>query len=448
MKLKSLMDSPCGLRWCIDELPLASSLARRRLLDRDLYTYPQPIRAAYQAVLLYREALDRVVKNWPDRMHAKLCNLKDLSGSLERIAGGLVLEDTELFEIKLLEILAREVAALHQEAGLEFDLPCELEQVQRWLDPDQTGVATFYIYDSYSPVLADLRKQIRNLPLGEERSELVGASMLEEARVRERLTRLLAPAVEPLRETLQMLADADLNLAKALLMVRCNRVIPQESAGEQVHLEDFRHPQIEALLSQQGKAYQPVSLSYGDTPLLIIGSNMGGKTVVLKSLALCQYLYQAAIPLPVKSASMRIFESVYLCHGDGQDLEAGLSSFSSEMLRIHAALQAVRQGERALVLIDEPARSTNPIEGTALVDALLRVMGRLCPSLVMTTHYDLRSESFRRLKVRGLENGTMNYALVDAPYDEVPHEALAVAAHLQLDAEWIQTAQNILNNNR
>ena len=232
MKLKSLMDSPCGLRWCIDELPLASSLARRRLLDRDLYTHPQPIRAAYQAVLLYREALDRVVKNWPDRMHAKLCNLKDLSGSLERIAGGLVLEDTELFEIKLLEILAREVAALHQEAGLEFDLPCELEQVQRWLDPDQTGVATFYIYDSYSPVLADLRKQIRNLPLGEERSELVGASMLEEARVRERLTRLLAPAIEPLRETLQMLADADLNLAKALLMVRCNRVIPQESAGE------------------------------------------------------------------------------------------------------------------------------------------------------------------------------------------------------------------------
>ena len=120
------------------------------------------------------------------------------------------------------------------------------------------------------------------------------------------------------------------------------------------------------------------------------------------------------------------------------------------MLRLNEALQAVRRGEKALVLVDEPARSTNPVEGTALVEALLRVMGALSPSLVMTTHYNIKPVdlALRRMKVYGLEHGKMNYALVDAPFDEVPHEALAVAAHLQLDPEWIAAAQNILKNNR
>lgn len=448
MKLRSVLDSPCGLRWCIDELPLASSVTRRRLLDQALYTHSQAIRLAYQAVARYEQALQQAPKSWAERMHAKLCNLKDLSGSLERIAGGITLEDTELFEIKLLEILAREVQALLQETGLDFDLPCELEQVRKWLDPDDTGVATFYIYDSYSPVLTDMRKQLRAMPEGEERTELMGASLLEEARIRERLTRLLLPAVQPLRETVAMLADADLNLAKAWMMQQRNWVIPSFAEGNKAALEEFWHPQIAALLEEQGRTYQPVSLTYGDRPLLIIGSNMGGKTVVLKSLALCQYLFQAAIPLPVKQARMRVFESVYLCQGDGQDFVSGMSSFSAEMLRINEALLAVRRGEQALVLVDEPARSTNPVEGTALVEALLQVMGGLCPAMVLTTHYDLRSEAFRRMKVRGLADGKMNYALVEAPYDEVPHEALAVAAHLQLDSEWIATAQNRLKNNR
>lgn len=451
MKLRSLLDTPCGLRWCIDELPLASSYTRRRLLDQQMYTHPDLIRSAYADVIRYQEAVRKAARNWPERMHAKLCTLKDLSGSVERIAAGQVLEDTELFEIKLLEILSRQVQQLLQEVGMELDLPCELEQVQRWLDPDETGVATFYVYDSYSPVLADMRRQLRVMPEGDERTELMGAALLEEARIRERLTRLLLPAVQPLRETLQMLADVDLNLAKALVMEQDHRTVPQAAAEDEVLvLEHFWHPQVASLLQEQGKTYQRVSLTYGDRPLLIIGSNMGGKTVALKCLALCQFLYQFALPVPAGNARMRVFESVHLCLGDGQNMESGLSSFSAEMLRLNEALQAVRRGEKALVLVDEPARSTNPVEGTALVEALLRVMGALSPSLVMTTHYNIKPVdlALRRMKVYGLEHGKMNYALVDAPFDEVPHEALAVAAHLQLDPEWIAAAQNILKNNR
>jgi hypothetical protein len=46
--------------------------------------------------------------------------------------------------------------------------------------------------------------------------------------------------------------------------------------------------------------------------------------------------------------------------------------------------------------------------------------------------------------VKGFENGTMNYELVEVQDGEVPHEALNIAESLGIDKEWIETARNIL----
>ena len=96
-------------------------------------------------------------------------------------------------------------------------------------------------------------------------------------------------------------------------------------------------------------------------------------------------------------------------------------------------------------MIDEPARTTNPTEGTALVSALVKVLRGDNVSLVMTTHYDIEPTDARCLRVKGFENGTMNYELVEVQDGEVPHEALNIAESLGIDAEWIAEAREILN---
>jgi len=95
-------------------------------------------------------------------------------------------------------------------------------------------------------------------------------------------------------------------------------------------------------------------------------------------------------------------------------------------------------------LIDEPARTTNPTEGTALVSALVKVLRGDNVSLVMTTHYDIEPTDAHCLRVKGFENGTMNYELVEVQDGEVPHEALNIAESLGIDKEWIETAREIL----
>ena len=47
--------------------------------------------------------------------------------------------------------------------------------------------------------------------------------------------------------------------------------------------------------------------------------------------------------------------------------------------------------------------------------------------------------------MKGFDNGTMNYELVEVQDGEVPHEALNIAESLGIDKEWIETAREILN---
>ena len=93
----------------------------------------------------------------------------------------------------------------------------------------------------------------------------------------------------------------------------------------------------------------------------------------------------------------------------------------------------------------EPARTTNPTEGTALVSALVKVLRGETVSLVMTTHYDIEPTDAHCLRVKGFDNGAMNYELVEVQDGEVPHEALNIAESLGIDSEWIETAREILN---
>ena len=137
------------------------------------------------------------------------------------------------------------------------------------------------------------------------------------------------------------------------------------------------------------------------------------------------------------------------CIGDDQSIEKGLSSFAAEMKNIDAVVKASRQNRKLLALIDEPARTTNPTEGTALVQALLNVLSTKHMSLVMTTHYDIEPGTAHCLRVKGFDNGAMNYSLVEVAGGEVPHEALTIAQSLGIDSEWIELARKeLLVNNK
>ena len=432
MKFREIVDSPCGIRYLFDELELQSGFARKVLLDREMMVDTAQIDAACD---LLRRFYDLVLsdRRRVEDMRFRLQGLRDISGTLAGLADGATLDEIEFFEIKHLAMLAESLS-----------MGTDMDTVIAILDPDGLKIGTFYLYDSYSVELRRLRDAVESDPEDAQAQEDLAN---EEDRLKKLLSDKLRPYAAKLRETLRALAELDISLAQAVQMHVEGLVIP--TAGNATQITGMFHPGVRAALKASGREFQRVDFAFeSGVPATVIGANMGGKTVALKTLCLLQYLYQFGFALPVEAAVMTPFDDIRFCIGDDQDDRTGLSSFAAEMQRIDRAIQAVETGGRVLLLVDEPARTTNPVEGTALVAALLeRLAGKPRLALVMTTHYTVEHAG-QCWRVQGLLSGTkgrkMDYRLVRTTSHEVPHEALNIARELGIDARWIDLADTIM----
>ena len=427
----------------LDQLDLQSGFARRWLLESPMMIRVEEIEAYYDELHRFTVFVEQADKTRLDTLLFKLQALKDIRTTVKNLHSHAVLDDIELFEVKHLAILATDVARLLHEQVMDdvVAIPA-LDEVINILDPDGMKIATFYIYDSYCAQLKDLRIQMRQHP--EQQEDLLLQANELEAGVREDLSRQLHPFATAVEQAQLALARIDVDLAKAMQLKQMGLCLPAFSNDGTTHYQAMFHPQVKEALAGRGREFQPVDIAFGQQPTLITGANMGGKTVVLKTLTLCQLLYQFGFGIPAASAQIAVKDEIHFCIGDEQSVEKGLSSFAAEMQNIDAVIKASRENKKILALIDEPARTTNPTEGSALVTALLQVLAGRDMSLILTTHYDIEPGSARCLRVKGFKNGMMDYQLVEVQDGEVPHEALNIAESLGIDNEWITTARTLL----
>lgn len=92
-------------------------------------------------------------------------HIKDLRTSVRRTMEGFILTEVELFEIKNFLFLIRDLDELIKKNNIPIfnDTNLEpIESLEKALDPENTGISTFYIYDAYSEELRDIRERKRN----------------------------------------------------------------------------------------------------------------------------------------------------------------------------------------------------------------------------------------------------------------------------------------------
>ncbi len=210
---------------------------------------------------------------------------------------------------------------------------------------------------------------------------------LEERLFGELVTRVAA-RIDDILAASEMLATLDVLCAFAECAATRGYVRPTFIDASSVHIEDGRHPVIEAML---GAHFVPndVSLKEDDHRfILLTGPNMGGKSTYLRQTGLLVIMAQIGSFVPAKSMTLGAVDRIFTRIGAGDDLASGQSTFYMEMAEAAQILQ--RCTHRSLLLVDEVGRGTGTIDGLSIAQAIceyLLGLGSRAPMVLFATHF-------------------------------------------------------------
>lgn len=467
MKLKAIIQQNENMNQIIRLMHFHTPMGRTALLNREMMT-------CALAIEQQRQPLDELMEHFTSTQMMAitgqlLSEIRDIHATLSSLANGQMVDEIALFEVKSFAITVEKIKAhLLPWPHRVISLP-SLEGVVSLLDPDGQRIKSFFIYDSYSAELKQTRKIIEALKLEiktldnsgsdpELQKELLNQEMEAhrlEHKILSQLSKALHHFAKELTLAFEAMAALDILMAQISLNTQLNLKRPMVS-GNAIAYTGLYHPLVKASLEARHQLYQPVSINLQEGVTVLTGANMSGKSILLQSLALSQLMFQYGFYVPAESATLLPVEEIVLVQGDLQNSQQGLSSFGAEVLRISHIINEARKNKRMLVLLDEPARTTNPSEGEALVDALVEALQRPNLLALVATHYGSLQSPCRRLKTKGLKsteikqltssniNQYIDYTLEELTGTEVPHEAIQVAIMLGADADWLCKAQEKL----
>ena len=252
--------------------------------------------------------------------------------------------------------------------------------------------------------------------------------------------------------TVQALAELDLILAKARYAESIKAIQPtllewadyDSEQNTRLVLKSARHP----LLEVEHVVPITLSLTQAASLLIITGPNTGGKTVTLKTVGLFAMMTQAGLPLPAQEAQQVVFDGIYADIGDEQSLEQSLSTFSSHMTNIVTILDNCT--DQSLVIFDELGAGTDPLEGAALAQAILkRLLNQKTTTFVATHFAELKAFAYT---TPGVTNASMEFDLETlSPTYRLQmglpgsSNAFIIASRLGLSNTVVETAQSLLS---
>jgi DNA mismatch repair protein MutS len=121
----------------------------------------------------------------------------------------------------------------------------------------------------------------------------------------------------------------------------------------QLVIEGFFHPFIENPVINQ------VEFSPDKNVCFITGTNMAGKSSLLKAIGISVYLSQLGFPVPAKYMQTSGFKGLITTINLSDDIDQGHSHFYNEVLRVKHVAEQLNKSNNIFVIFDELFRGTN-----------------------------------------------------------------------------------------
>ena len=261
--------------------------------------------------------------------------------------------------------------------------------------------------------------------------------------------------------TLRTLSQVDLLQAKAQYAYQFDMTCPEITERGALVFHQARHPLLVERAHRDEQAgiepekrhkVVPIDVRLGQDfdVLVITGSNTGGKTVTLKTVALLAVMAQSGMHIPAqRDAKLPAFRDIFIDIGDEQSLEQSLSTFGAHIKRVRYILR--KADPACLVLLDELGSGTDPDEGGAIGQAVLDELRSIGGLAMVTTHLSvLKAYAYNHERV---DNASVEFntetlsptyhLLIGTPGES---HAITVAAHLGLPRRIVGASRQYLNS--
>ena len=224
-----------------------------------------------------------------------------------------------------------------------------------------------------------------------------------EYRLFEEIREKVSDQTARLQKTASAVAVVDVLCSLAEVADRYDYGRPVVDEGEEIVIEDGRHPVLERMSLSERFVPNDTLLNNQEHQILIItGPNMAGKSTYLRQVALIIVMAQIGSFVPARAAKIGVVDRIFTRVGALDNIMRGQSTFMVEMMETARILNQATS--RSLVVLDEIGRGTSTFDGLSIAWAVAEYLHdhpTLRPKTLFATHYhELTELSLTKERVR------------------------------------------------
>lgn len=153
------------------------------------------------------------------------------------------------------------------------------------------------------------------------------------------------------------------------------------TAEVSLKIQDLRHPAIAKAVENT------VEVNSDGNLIFLSGSNMAGKSSLLKSIGIALYLAHIGFPVPATAMQTAIFNGLVSSINLADQTQNGLSHYYSEVKRIKETACLLNEQNRMFIMFDELFRGTNVKDAYEASLLVISELAKIRSSIfIMSTH--------------------------------------------------------------
>ncbi|MFC1600333.1 DNA mismatch repair protein MutS [Patescibacteria group bacterium] len=193
--------------------------------------------------------------------------------------------------------------------------------------------------------------------------------------------------IEAIQKNAQIISSLDCLCSFAYVSRLNNYCKPSITEGSSIKITAGRHPVVEKMTFSGDFIPNDIHIDNKDRRLLLItGPNMGGKSTVLRQVALTVLMSHIGCFVPADAAEIGLVDRIFTRVGASDNLIKGQSTFMVEMQEAANILNNAT--EKSLIILDEIGRGTSTYDGVSIAWAITEYLhNTIKAKTLFASHY-------------------------------------------------------------